>query len=213
MKKSFITGLIILLPIAVTFFLLSFILDIFTAPFVDSVTKLLYFLKGKIPNDLIVFLSKILIIILFCIGVFILGILGRVILFRSFFTLTNLLLLKIPFLKSIYHTSKDFITSIFSIDEKKAFKYPVMLDFPSSKSSIVGFLSGSVPQECTEILKQELEPIFVPTAPHPISGYFLLVPKEKVSKINMTNEKAIKFIVSCGVITPETTEDIDAKKT
>ena len=212
MKKSFAAGLIILLPIAVTVFLLSLILEIFTSPFVDGMTNLLSGLEGTMPHQIIVFFARIIIIMLFCVGIFLLGVLARLFLFKVLLSGLNKILLKIPVFKSIYHTVKDLIGSVFSIDEKKAFKHPLMISFPSEKSSCVAFLSGSTPKECEKVLNKELVPVFVPTAPHPISGYMVLAPKDQVDEIKMTNEEAIKFTVSCGVITPENKEIENEKK-
>jgi len=103
------------------------------------------------------------------------------------------------------------VTSLLSIKKRKAFKCPVMVKFPSNKSSCIGFLSGEVPKECKKV-GIDLEPVFVPTAPHPISGYLIFVPKKEVKKIKMTNEEAVKFTVSCGVITPETIKKIKDEK-
>lgn len=216
MKKSFLTGLMILLPIAITFFLLSFILDIFTSPFLDMVSDHLGKYKHLLPfldsPAIVTFLAKIIIIIFFIIGIFLLGALGRWIIFKTLLNWGNFVLLKIPFIKSIYHTSKDLINSIVSLDERKAFVHPVMVDFPSKYSQCVGFLSGSVPPECQKALNKELTAVFIPTAPHPISGYMIFVPKDLVININMTNEEAIKFTVSCGVITPESKVEKDDDK-
>ena len=215
MRKSFITGLIILLPIAVTFFLVSFILDIFTSPFLEVVTPFLDKFQDVFPflasKGISTFIARILIILLFFISIFLLGILGRWFLFRALLSFGNAVLMKIPLFKSIYHTTKDMVTSLLSIKERKAFKCPVMVKFPSNKSSCIGFLSGEVPKECKKA-GIDLEPVFVPTAPHPISGYLIFVPKKEVKKIKMTNEEAVKFTVSCGVITPETIKKIKDEK-
>lgn len=111
--------------------------------------------------------------------------------------------MKIPFIRSIHHTVKDLIDAVVSIDERKAFVNPLMIPFPSDKSMALGFLSGSVPEECQKAIKKKLVPILMPTAPHPIAGYLVFVPEDKIYKVNLTNEDVIKFVLSCGVITPE----------
>ena len=60
--------------------------------------------------------------------------------------------LKIPLFKTVYHTAKDMLSSIFSIKKRKAFKYPVLTNFPSKKSSCIGFASGDIPPSFKEIL-------------------------------------------------------------
>lgn len=211
MKKSFITGLIILVPIAITFFIFTFVLDLFTSPFLDLVRGFIGQYKKTLPfltsDEFVTFLARLIILILFCLFIFLLGVLGRWFLFRAFLAWGNKILMKIPFFKSIYHTTKDLINAVISIDERKAFKHPLMVTFPSKKSMCVGFLSGSVPPQCAKAVKEKLTPIFVPTAPHPISGYLILAPDKEITSIKMTNEEAIKFTVSCGVITPESSKE------
>ena len=216
MKKSFLTGLIILLPAVVTFFLLTLVLDIFTSPFLELVSKFLSNHKNLIPifNSpvFVAILGKIIIIIFFTIAIILLGMLGQWFLFKAILHGANAILMKIPFFKSIYHTAKDLISSVFSIDERKAFVHPLMVPFPSEKSYSVSFLSGTVPPECQSKINKKLVSVFVPTAPHPISGYLIFVSEDEIDNINMTNEQAVKFTVSCGVITPETQKEINNEK-
>jgi uncharacterized membrane protein len=213
MKKSFITGLIFLLPIAVTFFLISFIFDIFTSPFLDFVTSFVIKYAGSFPflqdPNVVSFIARIIILVLFCLCILILGFLGTKFFFKSLLSFGNAILMKIPFFKSIYHTTKDLLNSVISIDDRKAFKNPIMVSFPNEKSFCIGFLSGSVPPECEKILNKKLTPVFVPTAPYPISGYLIFA--EEAFNIDMTNEEAVTFTVSCGIITPENKEEIKKK--
>ena len=213
MKKSFITGLIVLLPIAVTILIISFLLNIFTSPFLDLVTTFLMKFQKSFPlfasENFVNIFSRLVILVLFFFAIILLGMLGHLVIFKALLKYFNAVLMKIPLFKSIYHTLKDFITSIFSIDERKAFKYPVLVPFPSKDSYCVGFSTGTTPPECEEATNKKLEPVFVPTAPHPISGYLYFLESKDVDKIDMTNEEAIKFTVSCGVITPETKKEFN----
>ena len=212
MKKYLITGLVILLPIAITFLVISFILDIFTAPFLDLATNILSKMEKPLPflasKEILTIFSKIFIIILFCIFIFLLGVLTRIFFFKYLLSLLNKIFMKIPFFKSIYHTAKDMIASLLSVKEEKAFKHPVLVNYPSKKSKCIGFASGKTPKEIEEKTKLKLDPVFIPTAPHPISGYLIFFKKEDIEKVKMTNEEAIKYTISCGVIRPEDESNI-----
>lgn len=207
MKKHLFAGLVILLPVMLTLFILLFLLNLFTAPLHDVSTLIL----SKVPGvydflykyDLLDLIAKFCSLIILCIFIFCLGVIARWFFINSLLSLTNAILCKIPFVKSIYKTTKDVIQALFpQKNEKKAFKRSVMVPFPSKKSHCIGFVSGDVPEECQNNVDVPLVPIFVPTTPYPISGYFMLVPEDRVSEINMTNEEAIKFTVSCGTILP-----------
>jgi uncharacterized membrane protein len=208
MKKHIFAGLVILLPLVLTILVLVFILNLFTEPFLNIAT----FALSKFPHlyqflqayDLVDVIARICSLIMTVAFILFLGMIAQMFFIDSLLHFTNNLICKIPFIKSIYKTSKDVIQALFPAkDEKKAFKRSVMIPFPSKKSHCVGFVSGEIPKVCQEQAKETLIPVFVPTAPHPISGYFMLVPEKKVHEINMSNEEAVKFTVSCGVIGPE----------
>ena len=208
MKKYFITGLIILMPLMLTIFLFILLVDIFTSPFLDFFLKFLLKYQDTYTflqhTKIITFLARIIILVLLVISIFFLGVLARWFLFKTFINWFNKILSKIPIIKTIYKTSRDIMVGLFSTKkDKKAFRYPVMIPFPSKHGYCIGFQSGEVPPICMKKIKKELTSVFIPTAPHPISGYMLFIPNSDVKKIKMTNEEAVKYTVSCGLITPE----------
>lgn len=215
MKRSFLTGLIILLPLAVTIWLIAFLLDIFSSPFLETVITFLTQFKNIIPlfksQEAVTIVARVIIIILFCLFILLVGAFSHKFFVRSIVNLGNKILMKIPFIKSIHHTVKDLIDAVVSIDERKAFVSPLMIPFPTDQSMALGFLSGSVPEECQKAVNKKLIPVLMPTAPHPIAGYLLFVPEDKVHKINLTNEDVIKFVLSCGVVTPENPDQPEGK--
>jgi len=202
MKKSFVTGLIILMPIILTILLFVFLIDLFTTPFLDMVEP---WLAAHINLDptVISFIARIIILVLLFVAIFLLGLIARWFFIRPLIKWGNALMERIPVIKSIYKVTKDIISAFFSPEGRKAFNRPVMVPFPSEDSFCVGFYSGHVPKECLDKSKAELSPVFIPTAPHPISGYLVMVPKTDVSELKMSNEEAVKFTVSCGVVVPE----------
>jgi len=202
MKKSFVTGLIIIMPIILTILLFVFLVDLFTTPFLDSIEP---FLASKIHLDptIISFIARIIILFFLFVFILFLGFIARWFFIRPLIKWGNAIIERIPIIKFIYRVTKDIISAFFSPEGRKAFNRPVMLPFPFKDSFSVGFYSGSIPKECIEKSKADLSPVFIPTAPHPISGYLIMVAKEKVKEIKMTNEEAIKFTVSCGVVVPE----------
>ena len=207
MKKYLLTGLVILMPVALTAMIIMFLFDFFTEPFVNIVGKLFELISQKAsfnpPPALAVFISRILALILLCIFIFLLGMLARWFLIKNLLSGANKILSRIPLIKTVYKISKDIISALFSTEGKKAFKYPVLIPFPHDPSFCLGFQAGEVAQEIKEKLKAPVTSIFIPTAPHPISGFLVLVPEKDVHKINMSNEEAVKYLVSCGLINPD----------
>jgi len=214
MKKQLITGIIILLPVALTLMVIIFLFDLFTEPFVDIVGPLVKMSQEKLhlalPKGLTLFLSRLLSLLFLCIFILILGFITQAFLVKNIIHWTNRVLYRIPFIKTVYKVSLDIFTAIFSSDGKKAFKRPVMIPFPSNPNFCLGFEAGQVAEECQQKVSVPLTSVFAPTAPHPISGFLFLVPTADVRNIDMTNEEVVKFLVSCGTILPESdTKDSD----
>lgn len=205
MRKYFVTGIIILVPILFTIMLFFFLVNFFTSPFLNVVIDFLKNFKLMHPlvknPALLTFVARIIIILCLCLFVFLLGIVARGFIFNALMTLANKIMSKIPFVKSIYKAIKD-ITVSFASKERKAFTKTAMIKFPSTISYGIGFETGEAPQECSEKIKQKLKPVWIPTAPHPLSSLMVLVPQDKIQSIELSKEDAVKYIVSCGLILP-----------
>ncbi|MDE3055142.1 MAG: DUF502 domain-containing protein [Verrucomicrobiota bacterium] len=208
MKKSLITGLLLLLPVILTLVVIQFLFDLFTEPALPLVRELLHWgatrLQFKPPAGTDLFLSRIFALILLVITIFLLGLIARWFFFRNLFTLVRRVISRIPFVKTIYQVSRDIISAIFSTDGKKAFKRPLFFPFPSKSTYALGFEAGEVTEEIQSKTEATLMTVFAPTVPHPISGFLLFVPKEDTKSVAMTNEEAFKYLISCGLILPET---------
>ena len=215
MKKHLIEGLIILLPLILTIMIFVFVIDLFTAPFltmfIDFLSKYEQTLTLLKNPTVITIFARILIIIMLIVFIFVLGVIARWFFFRSLINLMNKIFSKIPLVKTIYTSLKDIISS-FMKKGSKAFTKTAMVAFPSKDSYCVGFESGEIPEECQKKVKEKLKPVFVPTAPHPISGYLVMAIEKEVFSIDMKNEDAVKFTVSCGLILPGEKLDDKLKK-
>ncbi len=214
MKKHLLTGLVILLPIALTLMVIIFLFDLFTAPFVAIVDPLVLFLQKithiALPKEITLFLSRIFSLIFLCIFILLLGMITQIFLIRTLIQWGNWILFKIPFIKTVYKASKEIFSALFSPEGKKAFKRPVMIPFPASPNHCLGFEAGEILGECQKKLSTPLVPVFVPTAPHPISGFLFFIPQGDIIEVDMTNEDVVKFLVSCGMIVPEKPSGGDA---
>lgn len=202
-KKYLLTGLVLLLPVALTLVVIIFLFDFFTTPFVNIVGPLVKMIPYPFPPDFTLFLSRLLALIFLCIFILFLGVVARWLIVKNVLGWGNKLISHIPIVKTIYKVSKEIFSALFSTDGKKAFKESVIVPFPERPHYAIGFHAGEVAYECQEKVKEPLVSVFVPTAPHPISGFLILFPEKDVKKIDMTNEETIKFLVSCGMIVPD----------
>jgi len=212
MKKTFFSGLAILLPIAVTIAIIVWLIDFITKPFVGIIEKYLEqgltgYLDVVQHKTLILAVSRVGAIIALFIIIVILGFLGRRFFFSYLIRKIQLLFEKIPYVKKIYKIVVE-ITKSFVKTEKnsKIFKGTVTVKFPSEDSDALGLITGDAPQEVQKVLGKKCQTVFVPTAPHPISGFLLMLSDDQTKKVDIETEDVFKFLISCGI------HDTDKKK-
>ncbi len=196
-------GLVILLPLAISFMIFFWLIELLTSPFLplaEAVLLHIHFLE-KEPH-LTLFISRILVIIfLFC-ATFLTGWLTNKYIFSFFLQKMHIFFLKIPGLGSIYKFSKDLSKAVLNT-ETSPFQKAVLISFPNKESLALGLVIENVPKEIKTADASIDIAVFVPTAPHPISGFILMAPKKCTAPVDMTTEEVFKFIISCGVISPE----------
>jgi uncharacterized membrane protein len=210
MKKSFSTGLVILLPFALSIWVLSYLFDLFTNPLYHLLEHLLQWYEKSqgiviVKHETLVkLLSRLVALILTFFFIVVLGYLGRKFFFNSIMKGANNLIFKIPIAGTLYRLTKDITKAMLSSDEK-TFKESVMIPFPYKEMYTMGFITGDVPPELKKIVPSIDVTVFVPTAPHPISGYVLFSPRSLLKNTNVSVEDTFRFLVSCGVIHPPET--------
>ncbi len=201
MKRYLLAGLVILLPILLTIMIVVFLFNFFTAPLAPLVEVAME--HFGLPDRMHHFVSRFFALIVSCAFILFLGFVTRYFLFKSLMHFGNQVLMKIPFVKSVYKVSREVILALVSPDGKKAFQEAVIMPFPNKPHYCMGFSAGPAAEECQQKTGKKLVAVFAPTAPHPISGFLFLVDPDDVKQLNMTKEDALKYLVSCGVIIPQ----------
>lgn len=197
MKKSFITGLIILLPLALTLMIADFILNFLTTPFLgiaqDSMEALDIYLHPQIQ----LFLSRLIILFALFGFTLLLGKLGEWVFIHFLIRTGDFILQRIPFVRTVYKTSKEVITTLFSSD-KKTFKEVVLIPFPTKSSLCIGLVTREhfYAQDGLERIA-----VLIPSTPHMTAGFLVMVKKEDVRYVDMKIEDAVKFVISGGITT------------
>ncbi|MCX6895795.1 MAG: DUF502 domain-containing protein [Verrucomicrobia bacterium] len=110
-------------------------------------------------------------------------------------------MLRIPLFNKIYGAIKQ-VNEAFSSGSKNSFKTVVLVEFPREGMYSVGFLTSEQRQEVQAKTKERVVSVFIPTTPNPTSGFLVLVPEDKVTKLDMSVPDAIKYIVSLGALSP-----------
>jgi uncharacterized membrane protein len=107
----------------------------------------------------------------------------------------------VPLLNKVYGAIKQ-LNEAFS-GNKNSFKTVVLVEFPGPGNYSVGFLTNEAQGEAQKKSGKNLMAVFIPTTPNPTSGFLILAPEEKITKLDMSVADGIKYIVSLGSIAPE----------
>lgn len=200
MKKHFLTGLIILLPVAVTVAILMFIVNFITDPFIGYLELFFSHTHFYQSHYAFVHFSLQLLAILILVSVTVLlGLLARIVIFKTFLSLYDYFLHRIPIIKTIYKIAQQVIRTLFG-GQSKSFQQVVMVPYPNSTTFSIGLVSGNSPAPAQNALGKKLVTVFVPIAPNPTSGFLFLYEEQDLIYLDMKVKHAIKFIISCGVL-------------
>jgi uncharacterized membrane protein len=120
-------------------------------------------------------------------------------------------MLRVPLLNKIYGTIKQ-VNEAFSSGQKTSFKTVVLVEFPKEGTQSIGFITSEQHAEVQMKTKEKVVCVFVPTTPNPTSGFLILVPEEKVIKLEMSVADGIKYIISLGAISPDYTPPTTATR-
>lgn len=208
MKKTFFTGLAILLPVAFTFVVVKFIVDFLTLPFLGFMKDFLGpFLANQgsqllSTEQMLVNVSRVSILVALFLFTLLLGVLGRWFFLRSVIQVGEVILARIPLVNKIYKASREVFKTLFN-SNNNAFKQVVLVPFPSSEGRTIGFLSGPAPKICSDEIGEESVSVFVPTTPNPTSGFLMMFKRSDIKPVSMKVDEAVRFIISCGVINEE----------
>ncbi len=199
-KKYFLTGLVTLLPLTVTIWVVHFFVNFLTKPFIGLVSMLTD--RLPISPQLTRTISQIIILIGLILLTFFIGLVARRFFFTHIIQLGDRMLSKIPLVNKVYKTSKEIVKSLFGSKEK-SFKQVVLLPFPYQGAYCIGLIAKEAPKTCSEAAKTELVSVFIPTTPNPSTGYLVMCERSELIFLEMRTEQAIKYVVSCAVIQPE----------
>ena len=193
LKRYFISGLVVFLPLMLTVYLfvilLAFsdgILGKYLEPYFEA--RWGFYVRGL---SILIAVSLIIVI-----GFFVTNYFGKRI--HAFF---EGMILRLPFFRQVYPALKQMALFLFS-REKLAFKKVVLVEYPRKGIYSIGFLTNPSSQRLCDAVREDLCNVFVPSAPGPLTGYVVLFPKKEVTETNLSVEEAIKLIVSGGVVNP-----------
>ena len=194
MKKYFITGLLIWVPLAITAWVLSLI--------VRSMDQSLLLLPQAIhPEHLLGVYIPGLGALLTLLVVFLTGLVTTNIVGQKLVRFWEGVLARIPVVKSSYYSVKQVSDTLFS-GSGVAFRKVLLVRYPHPEAWSVAFQTGHPARDVADMLPDEHVGVFIPTTPSPVNGFFFFVKRKDVIELDMNVDEALKYIVSMGVVAP-----------
>lgn len=194
MKKYFITGLLIWVPLAITLWVLHLI--------VTTMDQTLLVLPAALqPEGLFGVRVPGLGVIVTLFVVFLTGLVTANIIGQRLVRFWEGILSRIPVVKSIYYSVKQVSDTLFS-SSGEAFRKALLVQYPREGIWTIAFMTGQPGGDVANHLRGEYVSVYVPTTPNPTSGFFLMLPRRDVIELDMSVDEALKYIISMGVVAP-----------
>ena len=200
MKKYIVAGLLAWLPLAITVWVIRWVINLLDGVFdvvIGGVSAIMPASARGLLDTLIHVPGlgvAILLVLLLLTGMFVTNVVGQWALERW-----DQLLSRIPIVKSIYNSVKQVSDTLFS-SNGQAFREAVLVRYPHPGSLTIAFITGKPSGVVAEHMQDEFVSLYVPTTPNPTSGFFLMMRRSDVIPLEMSVDEALKYIISMGVV-------------
>ncbi len=194
LRKYLIAGLLIWLPLAITLWVIDFI--------VTTMDRTLTVLPASLhPDQVLGVHIPGLGLVMSVIILLVTGALAANIIGARMFAWWEAVLVKIPIVRPIYSGVKQISDTLFA-SKGQSFRKVVLIEFPNRGQWTFGFVVGAPGAATERETAGDLITVYVPTAPNPTSGYVLMVRPSEVKELDVTVDDALKFHLSMGVVAP-----------
>ena len=188
-RNKFLTGILTLLPIYITYLLLKFIIEF--APDIPYLRTITFFSDKEVLADIIEFIGALLVI--FLIGIIVSNVVGK-----RLFAFIESIMEKVPLINTIYTSSRQIMQTL-TMPGKGNFKQVVLIEYPRKGLWTLAFVTAYSKSKSNE----QYVHIFLPTTPNPTSGLMLFVREKDVRPSGLSVEEGLKTLISGGMIAPE----------
>lgn len=198
-RKYFISGLLVWIPLVITVFVIKFI--------VDLLSKSLLLLPPQYQPDMLIgFHVPGIGVILTLLVIFLTGIFAANFFGQRLVKLGESIMKRIPLVRSIYMGVKQVTETLFK-PGGQSFRKVLLVEFPCAGVWSMAFQTGEVDNATLghNSIKEPMVSYFIPTTPNPTSGFLMMAPKSKVQELDISVDQALKFVISLGVVQPIST--------
>lgn len=194
-KRALLTGLVILVPVTLTVYILKQIFDFMDGIFAPVIDRAIgvYLPGAHIPG---------LGLVLTLLVVLLLGWLSTNVVGRRLIHAIEALICRIPVAKSIYAATKGVLEAV-SFDQSEAFQRVVLIEYPKENIFALAFVTGWAQWPSVHDKTSDMLLVFVPTTPNPTSGFLLLVPREEAINLPISVEEGVRMVISGGILLPK----------
>jgi uncharacterized membrane protein len=205
LRASFLTGLIVVLPVGLTIYLIWTVIgwiDGWVLPLVPQAYQPDTLIKDYFGPDA-QFTPRGVGVIVFLVFTVAIGWIAKGLIGRSVIRWAEGLVDRMPVVRSIYNGLKQIAETVFAQTESN-FEKPCLVEFPRKGVHAIGFIATRAKGEIAHSLAAvgDVLTVFVPTTPNPTSGFLIYVPATDVIPLDMTIEDAAKLIISAGLVYP-----------
>jgi uncharacterized membrane protein len=194
LQRDFLAGLLVFLPVVITLWFLGWVIGI-----LDGALDVLP--GGLNPKTYLPFAIPGLGAVVTIGLILFLGFLTKGVATRRFLAAWDRIFVQIPVFRGVYTAVQKLVQTF--LGQSQNHRQVVMLEYPRKGIYTVGFAMGRAWHELEKNNETPLINVFVPTTPNPTSGFYLLVPPNEMSPLEMSMEEALKLITSGGLITPD----------
>jgi len=206
LRTTFVSGLLAILPFGALVYILWFLFRLIdglvgkNTAFGMTVERTL----GRWIPGLGIYVTLLIVLI---IGVITRNVLGRTVHYyieRVFFA--------VPGIRKMYSTLKQFTNAILNRRTTGSFKQVVMFEYPKEGINVLGLVTNEDLGRLQDITGEECLLVYTPTAPNPLSGYMLIIPRRLLTYVDMPVEDALSMVVSSGSVLPESLKRSEAEE-
>jgi uncharacterized membrane protein len=203
-RNRILTGVLVLMPFGITLLVMHWMFGWMAGLLRPGLLKLAALITKNpelqaSPEMYFTLLASILSILILLILIYLAGLIAHYVLGKKLIAVSEILLLKIPVVRTIYGATKQVVNAM-SLPDKAAFRSVVLVEFPRPGLKAVGFLTGYI----EDSNGAKYCKVFIPTTPNPTTGFFEIVPINEVMQTSITVEDGFKMIISGGILSPET---------
>ncbi len=195
LRRILLTGLVILVPVALTVFVLKNIFEFMDGIFAPVIDR---FIGAYLPGFHLPGIGFVLTLAL----ILLLGWLSTNVVGRSLIQGTERLICRIPVAKSVYSATKGILEAL-SFDQAEAFKRVVLIEYPKENIYALAFVTGGARWPTVHSGTSDMLLVFLPTTPNPTSGFLLLVPRSEAIDLPISIEEGVRMVISGGILLPK----------